>query len=55
MNGSRVSNGGDNSIHQNRLTFLMTFAVKPQYYGVGANNQSISPTETLTFDIVPNP
>jgi hypothetical protein len=55
MNGTRVSNGGDNSIYQNRLTFLMTFAVKPQYYGVSASNTAITPSETLTFDIVPNP
>lgn len=47
--GTRISRGGDNTTYLNRMTILMRFAVKPQYYTPATFS------ETLSFSIVASP
>jgi|ERR1043166_1175960 hypothetical protein len=54
VNGTRVSNGGDNTSTNNALTFKLNFVIKPQYYTTGSG-APLAFTETLTFGIVPRP
>ena len=53
ISGTRVSNGGDNTSSNNRLSMTLAFSIKPQYYA----HDNVSPTKQaiLSFDIVAVP